>query len=103
MSKKSNKKNPQTQKEQYNAVINSMDKQEPIESNNINLRAQSQDVLPSEFVEKKIMDSRDESINASTELPRFSEIERFSKVVAIDEAKLRRNDGMPKVAKTDKQ
>jgi len=34
MSKKSNKKNPQTQKEQYNAVINSMDKQEPIESNN---------------------------------------------------------------------
>jgi len=49
------------------------------------------------------MDSRDESINASTELPRFSEIERFSKVVAIDEAKLRRNDGMPKVAKTDKQ
>ena len=84
-------------KEQYDSVIDMMDKEQlESTSKNINIRKLGADMLPSEFVEKRLADSRDESANAETENPRLIEAEKHTKVHDIDEAKLRRNDGMPK-------
>jgi len=85
-------KNPQSPTEEQNSIINRFDTSqiEAAEQNNINERAMAEDTEPSAFVEKNVPDSRDESINANPNFPKFSESERFSREVNIDEKALRK-------------
>jgi len=84
------------QKEQ-DKIIKRFDKSQlNAEHNNIDERAMGADMKPSEFVEKTVPDSRDESIDAPTENPRFSESFRFAKVVNKDEKALRKQGRIEK-------
>ncbi|MGA3059586.1 MAG: hypothetical protein ABSD92_04365 [Candidatus Bathyarchaeia archaeon] len=95
-------KDLQTQKQQFDAVIESMDKELLSHSTNaINERKLGADMLPSEFCEHGT-DSRDKSVNANPNFPKFSEVDRFSKEHDIDQNALKQNNGTPKFAKLDK-
>ena len=101
--KKSKTKNPQTLKEQYDAVIDMMDKEQlESTSNNINIRKLGADMLPSEFT-SGVDYVADKSVNANPNFQKFAETERFAKEVGINglEESIRQNKGTTHFGKTD--